>query len=340
MRQSSQESALLKRLDEPVDTGLGLEIDRFLHFLERRSDAALIKIGIDEKQEFLLFPGQHRQTPRNRTKGKPSAYVLVWFAPPVKGGGPCRALEYGIMPVAEKGYAGRSANFRDRPSPLPRLRGGLLSVRHEKGSGHRILRTPRRAHRGHRPPNSTTETPTRCWSPWCCLRRRPTRGVNKATRALFEEVDTPAEMVALGEARLKEHIKTIGLYNMKAKNVIALSQALVEEHRGAVPSDRAALEALPGVGRKTANVVLNTVFGEPTIAVDTHIFRLANRSGLAPGKTPRAVEDGLNKVVPDRFKQHAHHWLILHGRYVCKARTPDCPACVVRDLCRYKGKTA
>ena len=165
------------------------------------------------------------------------------------------------------------------------------------------------------------------------------KGVNKATRALFAEVETPAAMVALGEARLKEHIKTIGLFNMKAKNVIALSRALVDEHGGAVPNDRAALEALPGVGRKTANVVLNTVFGEPTIAVDTHIFRLANRSGLAPGKTPRQVEDGLNRVVPQRFKQHAHHWLILHGRYVCKARTPDCPVCVVRDLCRYKGKT-
>ena len=165
------------------------------------------------------------------------------------------------------------------------------------------------------------------------------KGVNKATKALFAEVETPEQMLKLGEASLKEHIKTIGLFNTKAKNVIALSRALVEKHDGAVPNDRAALEALPGVGRKTANVVLNTVFGEPTIAVDTHIFRLANRSGLAPGKTPRAVEDGLNRVVPDRFKQHAHHWLIMHGRYVCKARTPDCPACVVRDLCRYKGKT-
>ena len=165
------------------------------------------------------------------------------------------------------------------------------------------------------------------------------KGVNRATKTLFAEVGTPAEMLALGEARLKEHIKTIGLFNTKAKNVIALSRALVESHGGAVPNDRAALEALPGVGRKTANVVLNTVFGEPTIAVDTHIFRLANRTGLAPGKTPRAVEDGLNRIVPERFKQHAHHWLILHGRYVCKARAPDCPACVVRDLCRYKAKT-
>ena len=165
------------------------------------------------------------------------------------------------------------------------------------------------------------------------------KGVNKATRQLFAEVETPAQMLALGEARLKEHIKTIGLFNMKAKNVIALSKALVEEHGGEVPSERAALEALPGVGRKTANVVLNIAFAQPTIAVDTHIFRVGNRSGLAPGKTPRAVEDGLNRIVPEEFKLHAHHWLILHGRYVCKARTPDCPACVVRDLCRYKAKT-
>ena len=165
------------------------------------------------------------------------------------------------------------------------------------------------------------------------------KGVNKATKALFAEVETPAAMLALGEAGLKAHIKTIGLYNAKARNVIALSRVLIEEHGGEVPCEREALEALPGVGRKTANVVLNTVFGAPTIAVDTHIFRLANRTGLAPGKTPRAVEDGLERVVPDAFKRHAHHWLILHGRYVCKARTPDCPACIVRDLCRYEAKT-
>ena len=165
------------------------------------------------------------------------------------------------------------------------------------------------------------------------------KGVNKATKALFAEVETPATMLALGEAGLKAHIKTIGLYNAKARNVIALSRVLIEKHGGEVPRERAALEALPGVGRKTANVVLNTVFGAPTIAVDTHIFRLANRTGLAPGKTPRAVEDGLERVVPDAFKRHAHHWLILHGRYVCKARTPDCPACIVRDLCRYEAKT-
>ena len=165
------------------------------------------------------------------------------------------------------------------------------------------------------------------------------KGVNKATKALFAEVETPAAMLALGEAGLKAHIKTIGLYNAKARNVIALSRVLIEKHGGEVPRERAALEALPGVGRKTANVVLNTVFDAPTIAVDTHIFRLANRTGLAPGKTPRAVEDGLERVVPDAFKRHAHHWLILHGRYVCKARTPDCPACIVRDLCRYEAKT-
>ena len=164
-------------------------------------------------------------------------------------------------------------------------------------------------------------------------------GVNKATEKLFKVADTPEKMVKLGEARLRDYIKSIGLYNSKAKNVIALSRNLVREHSGKVPHDRAALEALPGVGRKSANVVLNTAFGEPTIAVDTHIFRLANRTGLAPGKTPRAVEDKLLHVVPEHYKLHAHHWLILHGRYVCKARKPECPRCIVNDLCRYKAKT-
>ena len=164
-------------------------------------------------------------------------------------------------------------------------------------------------------------------------------GVNKATEKLFKVADTPEKMEMLGEARLREYIKTIGLHNSKAKNIIALSRILVREHGGKVPRDRAALEALPGVGRKSANVVLNTAFGEPTIAVDTHIFRLANRTGLAPGKTPRAVEDRLVRLVPDHYKLHAHHWLILHGRYVCKARKPECPRCVVNDLCRYKAKT-
>lgn len=164
-------------------------------------------------------------------------------------------------------------------------------------------------------------------------------GVNKATEKLFKVADTPGKMVKLGEARLRDYIKSIGLYNSKAKNVIALSRSLVREHGGKVPRDRAALEALPGVGRKSANVVLNTAFGEPTIAVDTHIFRLANRTGLAPGKTPRAVEDKLLHVVPEHYKLHAHHWLILHGRYVCKARKPECPRCIVNDLCRYKAKT-
>ncbi len=164
-------------------------------------------------------------------------------------------------------------------------------------------------------------------------------GVNKATRVLFEFADAPAKMLALGEAGLKDHIKTIGLFNTKAKNVIALSRILVERHGGAVPRLREELEALPGVGRKTANVVLNVAFGESTIAVDTHIFRLANRTGLAPGKTPLDVELGLEKTTPPEFLRHAHHWLILHGRYVCKAINPDCPNCVVRDLCRFKGKT-
>ena len=164
-------------------------------------------------------------------------------------------------------------------------------------------------------------------------------GVNKATRLLFQDVKTPQQMLDLGEEGLKQHIKTIGLFNAKAKNVIAACRLLVEQYGGEVPRDRAALEALPGVGRKTANVVLNTAFGEPTIAVDTHIFRVSNRTGLAPGKDVRAVEDKLVKVVPDEYKQDAHHWLILHGRYVCKARKPDCPQCVIRDLCRFKDKT-
>ena len=164
-------------------------------------------------------------------------------------------------------------------------------------------------------------------------------GVNKATRRLYPVANTPQALIELGEDGLKRYISTIGLYNAKAKNVIALCQLLIERHAGEVPHDREALEALPGVGRKTANVVLNTAFGEPTIAVDTHIFRVANRTGLAPGKDVRTVEDKMVKVIPDEFRQDAHHWLILHGRYVCKARKPDCPHCVIRDLCRYKFKT-
>ena len=165
-------------------------------------------------------------------------------------------------------------------------------------------------------------------------------GVNKATRALFREVKTPAEMVALGEEGLRQHIKTIGLFNAKAKNVIALSEILLADHGGEVPADRAALEALPGVGRKTANVVLNTAFGLETFAVDTHIFRLGNRTGLAKGKTVLAVEKGLEKKVPAPFRRGAHHWLILHGRYVCKARRPECWRCPVADLCAFKPKSA
>jgi endonuclease-3 len=164
-------------------------------------------------------------------------------------------------------------------------------------------------------------------------------GVNKATRRLFAVADTPEKVLALGEERLRDHIKTIGLYRNKAKAVIALSRLLVERHGGEVPRDRAALEALPGVGRKTANVVLNTAFGEPVIAVDTHIFRVANRTGLGSGASPREVEDVLEAVTPERFKRNAHHWLILHGRYVCKARRPECPICVIRDVCRYPSKT-
>jgi len=164
-------------------------------------------------------------------------------------------------------------------------------------------------------------------------------GVNKATRALFAIADTPARMLALGEDAVRDHIKTIGLFRTKAKNVIGLSRMLVELHGGEVPDDRAALEALPGVGRKTANVVLNIAFGHPTIAVDTHIFRIGNRTGLAPGKTVDAVEKELNRIIPAKYMLHAHHWLILHGRYVCKARRPECPVCLINDLCRYKDKT-
>ncbi len=165
------------------------------------------------------------------------------------------------------------------------------------------------------------------------------KSVNKATAPLFKAVTRPEQMVALGEEKLADAIKTIGLYRGKAKNVVALSKILLAQHGGQVPKDRAALEALPGVGRKTANVVLNVAFGEPTIAVDTHIFRVSNRTGLAPGKNVLEVELGLEKAVPDHYKSHAHHWLILHGRYTCVARKPLCPTCVVRDLCRFKDKT-
>lgn len=164
-------------------------------------------------------------------------------------------------------------------------------------------------------------------------------GVNKATKKLYPVANTPQAILKLGEEKLKKYISTIGLFNGKAKNVIALSHILVEQYDGEVPDTREALEALPGVGRKTANVVLNTAFGHATIAVDTHIFRVSNRTGLAPGKDVRAVEDKLEKNVPAEFKQDAHHWLILHGRYVCKARKPECPRCVIRDLCAYKQKT-
>ena len=165
------------------------------------------------------------------------------------------------------------------------------------------------------------------------------KGVNRATARLFPCAGTPTAILELGEDELKQYINSIGLFNAKAKNIIALCRRLLDEHDGKVPRDRAALEALPGVGRKTANVVLNTAFGEPTIAVDTHIFRIANRTGLAPGKTVREVEDRLLRVTPEEFRKDAHHWLILHGRYVCKARKPDCPACIIAELCDYKHKT-
>ncbi|WP_119303868.1 endonuclease III [Dongia deserti] len=163
--------------------------------------------------------------------------------------------------------------------------------------------------------------------------------VNKATELLFKVADTPEKMLKLGEGKLKDYIKIIGLYNNKAKNVMALSRILVEEFKGEVPQDRETLQTLPGVGRKTANVVLNVAFGHPTIAVDTHIFRVSNRTGLAPGKDPHAIELALEKRTPDKYKRNAHHWLILHGRYVCKARKPECPRCVVSEICAYPAKT-
>jgi endonuclease III len=164
------------------------------------------------------------------------------------------------------------------------------------------------------------------------------RAVNQVTKKLFAVADTPEKMGALGEQQLMEHTKPLGFFRAKARNVIALSQALIERHGGEVPASREALEALPGVGRKSANVILNTAFGEPVIAVDTHVFRVSNRTGLAPGTTPAEVEETLNKVVPEPYKRHAHHWLILHGRYVCKARLPECPRCLIANICRYPAK--
>jgi len=165
------------------------------------------------------------------------------------------------------------------------------------------------------------------------------KSVNAATRNLFPVASTPAAIVALGVEAVKPYIRGVGLYNTKAANLVGLSRQIVELHGGQVPGDRAALEALPGVGRKTASIILNMVFGQPEIAVDTHIFRVANRTGLAPGKTPREVEDGLVATTPAQFRKNAHHWLILHGRYVCTARAPKCPTCIIRDLCEYKHKT-
>ena len=192
-------------------------------------------------------------------------------------------------------------------------------------------------------PNPTTELEYR--SPFELLvavvlsAQATDKSVNQATAELYQKYNTPQQMVKLGVAGLEEHIKRIGLYRTKAKNVIALSKMLIEEHGGEVPADREALERLAGVGRKTANVVLNTAFGQPTVAVDTHIFRVANRTGLAPGKDPREVEDRLIKFTPPEFLHNAHHWLILHGRYICIARKPGCPECLIRDLCEYRKKT-
>jgi endonuclease-3 len=192
-------------------------------------------------------------------------------------------------------------------------------------------------------PNPTTElkyrTPYELLVAVVLSAQATDKSVNQATEVLYQKVNTPREMVKLGVAGLEETIKRIGLFRTKAKNVIALSKMLIDEHGGEVPADREALERLPGVGRKTANVVLNTAFGQPTVAVDTHIFRVANRTGLAPGKDPREVEDRLVKFTPPEFLQNAHHWLILHGRYVCIARKPGCPECLIRDLCEYRQKT-
>ncbi len=192
-------------------------------------------------------------------------------------------------------------------------------------------------------PNPTTEleynTPFELLIAVILSAQATDRGVNKATRKLFAVANTPASIHALGENGLREYIKTIGLFNSKAKNIIATCQALLTEHDGQIPRDRASLEALPGVGRKTANVVLNTAFGEPTMAVDTHIYRVANRTGIAKGKTVRAVEDRLLRLIPKPFLKDAHHWLILHGRYVCVARKPRCGACLIYDLCEFKQKT-
>jgi endonuclease III len=192
-------------------------------------------------------------------------------------------------------------------------------------------------------PNPTTElkyrTPYELLVAVVLSAQATDRSVNQATAVLFEKVDTPQKMVGLGVAGLERYIKTIGLYRNKAKNVVALSRILLEKHGGEVPATREALEELPGVGRKTANVVLNTAFGQPTVAVDTHIFRVANRTGLAPGKDPREVEERLLKFTPPEFLKDAHHWLILHGRYVCIARKPGCPECLIRDLCEYRKKT-
>lgn len=239
--------------------------------------------------------------------------------------------------VAKK-VAAKKAQAREAPAPKPPIKPEARSRRLSAAEVEDIFSRLARLN-----PKPTTEleysTPYELLVAVALSAQATDVGVNKATRRLFPVANTPAQVAALGVEGLKPYISTIGLFNTKAANVVAMAQQLLENHGGEVPRNREALEALPGVGRKTANVVLNTAFGEPTIAVDTHIFRVANRTGLAPGKDVRAVERELEKAVPAHYRHDAHHWLILHGRYVCKARKPDCPHCAIRDLCRYPHKT-
>jgi endonuclease III len=233
------------------------------------------------------------------------------------------------------------AAFDVRPTPLPAKRKPLPARRRPSGpTAERVAEIFRRFAAASPEPKGELEyvNPYTLLVAVVLSAQATDVGVNKATRGLFKVASTPRQMLALGEAGLQERIKSIGLYRNKAKNVIALSQRLIDEHGGEVPRERGALEALPGVGRKTANVVLNTAFGEPTLAVDTHVFRVAHRLELALGKTPPEVEQGLLKVIPEKYMRHAHHWLILHGRYVCQARKPRCDVCIVGDLCRSADK--
>jgi len=233
---------------------------------------------------------------------------------------------------------------RKTPAARPKAKAGArpnISVKVKRWTPAEITEAFRRFHKAHPTPRGELEhiNPYTLLVAVVLSAQATDAGVNKATPALFAAADTPEKMVALGEDKVRDFIKTIGLYRNKAKNVIALSRELVEKHGGEVPRSREALEALPGVGRKTANVVLNIAFGEPTIAVDTHIFRICNRTGLAPGKDPYEVEQELEKVIPPEFKLHAHHWLILHGRYICVARKPFCDRCLINEMCKWPEKT-